>query len=200
MIPPSPPETRTSLILRLPNAADSAAWDELVAIYGPLVFRLAKKQGLQGADAEDIVQEVFTAVSKQVEQWLSQSDRGPFRAWVLRIARNIAINVLTRKPPGGIAQGGSEHQGLANLEDNAGDVSSHFETEYQRQIFRWAAEQVQAAVTETTWQAFHLTHIDQISIDAAASQLGISPGAIYIARSRVMNRLRSLAQQFEVEQ
>ena len=100
-MPLSPPETRASLILRLPNAADSAAWEEVVQVYGPVVFRMARKQGLQGADADDLVQEVFTAVAKQVEQWLWRSDRGPLRAWVLRIARNIAVNAPEKRihPP-----------------------------------------------------------------------------------------------------
>ena len=53
---PSPPETRASLILRLRDAADVAGWDELVAIYGPLVFGMAQRQGLQAADADDVVQ------------------------------------------------------------------------------------------------------------------------------------------------
>ncbi len=56
---PSPPETRASLIVRLRDAADVAAWDEFVATYGPLVYRLALRQGLQAADADDVVQQVF---------------------------------------------------------------------------------------------------------------------------------------------
>src|SRR5688572_21825063 len=86
----SPPDTRASLILRLPNAADVAAWDEFVAVYEPLVFRLALGRGLQPADADDLVQEVFSAVANQVGEWLQRMDRGSFRAWLLRIARNIA--------------------------------------------------------------------------------------------------------------
>ena len=80
---PSPPETRASLILRLPDAADVAAWDQIVAIYGPLVYRMGLRQGLQAADADDLVQEVFTAVARSVSQWLERSDRGKFRAWLL---------------------------------------------------------------------------------------------------------------------
>ena len=62
----SPPETRASLILRLRDAADVAAWDEFMAIYGPLVYRLALRQGLQTADADDVVQQVFTAIAQSV--------------------------------------------------------------------------------------------------------------------------------------
>mgnify|MGYP000405348946 CR=1 FL=1 len=109
---PSPPETRASLILRLPNAADAAAWDEFVLVYGPLVFRVARRQGLQPTDADDLVQEVLSAVAKQVGDWLQRPDRGRFRAWLLRIARNIAVNLLTRKPFGATGVGGDDADGL----------------------------------------------------------------------------------------
>lgn len=63
---PSSSETRVSLILRLRDAADVAAWDEFVAIYGPIVYRMALRQGPQRADADDVVQQVFAAVAQSV--------------------------------------------------------------------------------------------------------------------------------------
>jgi len=62
-----PLETRASLILRLPDASDVVAWDEFVAIYSPLIFRLARRQGLQPTDADDLVQEVLTTVSRSLQ-------------------------------------------------------------------------------------------------------------------------------------
>ena len=195
---PSPPETRASLIVRLRDAADVAAWDEFVAIYGPLVQRLAMRQGLQAADAEDVVQQVFAAVVQSVHQWLERPQQNRFRGWLLTIARNIAIKTLTRRPQGGVGLGGDA--GLNELAAPEGDWSSHFDIEYRREVYRWAAEQVQNTVTPNTWNAFQLTHIDGVSIAEAAEQLGMSVGNIYIARSRVINRLRELAKQFEVSQ
>lgn len=198
---PSPPETRASLILRLKDAADVAAWDEVVAIYGPLVFRMAQRQGLQAADADDVVQDVFAAVAKSVSAWVEQPRRGRFRGWLLGIARNIAINVLTRRPYGGVGHGGDNSiETLAKVPAPPGALSSQFDLEYRREVYRWAAEQVRMSVSRGTWDAFHLTHVEGIPIADAAGQLGISVGSVYIARSRVMNRLRELAKQFEASE
>lgn len=198
---PSPPETRASLIVRLRDAADVAAWDEFVAIYGPLVYRLALRQGLQAADADDVVQQVFAAVAQSVHHWLEKPQRGRFRGWLLTIARNIAIKTLTRKPHGGVGQGGDP--GIVTLNELAArdaDVSSQFDLEFRREVYRWAAEQVRDSVAESTWNAFQLTHIEGVSIADAAKRLNLSVGNIYIARSRVISRLRELAIQFEVSE
>lgn len=198
---PSPPETRASLVLRLRDAADVAAWDEFTAVYGPLVYRLALRQGLQAADADDVVQQVFVAIAQSVHQWLEKPQRGRFRGWLLTIARNISIKTLTRRPRGGVGRGGDP--GLESLQELAapdGDVSSQFDMEYRREVYRWAAEKVRASVASTTWQAFQLTHIEGVSIADAAKRLGMSVGNIYIARSRVISRLRELAKEFEVSE
>jgi RNA polymerase sigma-70 factor (ECF subfamily) len=130
---PSPPETRASLILRLRDAADVAAWDEVVAVYGPLVFRMAQKQGLQPTDAEDAVQEVFAAVARSVDQWTQQSHKGRFRSWLLGITRNIAINILTRRPQGTVGQGGADtHPLLADIPVTDNTLSGQFDLEYRR--------------------------------------------------------------------
>lgn len=197
---PSPPETRASLILRLPNAADVAAWDDFVSIYGPVIFRVARRHGLQPADADDLVQEVFAAVARSVSDWLNRTDRGSFRAWLLTIARNTAVNFLTRRATRPFAgDGGQAERLLDKAAQEAGQLSSEFDLEYRREVFHWAAERVRSTVTEATWEAFRMTHVDEIPIAEASEQLDISVGNIYIARSRVMARLKELVQKFEEE-
>src|SRR3954447_10960297 len=105
---PSLPETRASLILRLPDAADARAWDDFVAVYAPLVYRLARRHGMQPADSDDLVQDVLAAVARSVETWLVRADRGPFRAWLLRIAKNHAMNALTRHKHRPVGTGDSD--------------------------------------------------------------------------------------------
>ncbi len=192
----SPPETRASLILRLQDAADVAAWDEFADVYAPVVFRSARRLGLQAADADDLVQEVLSAVVRSVTDWLGREDRGAFRAWLFRIARNTAINFLTRRKHRPWAEGGNAAAGkLAEIEAT-GDVSSYFDLEYRREVFLRASEIVRRQVSETTWQAFHRTSVLQQPTEQVAKQLGMTLGSVYIARSRVMKRLQQVVETF----
>ena len=194
---PDPLETRASLIRRLPDAADLLAWDEFAAIYAPLVYRLARRKGLQPADADDLTQEVLTAVSRSVDGWLQKTDRGPFRAWLLRIARNTAINFLTRRKHRPLGTGGSDGHRLIADHTAQDAATDDFDTEYECELFRWASIQVREIVTEKTWQAFWQTTMEDRSIAEVAAELKMSVGSAYIARSRVMARLRQLVLQFQ---
>jgi RNA polymerase sigma-70 factor, ECF subfamily len=193
---PTHERTRASLILRLQDAEDIAAWDEFAAIYGPVVFNVARSRGFQAADAENLVQEVFMAVAGSISPWLQRDDRGSFRAWLLRIARNAAVDMITQRATRSLGRDGSGAQvHLANLA--APELSDALDLQYERTIFQWASERVRASVAEHTWQAFWLTSIEELSIEATAAKLKTRPGNIYFARSRVMARIKELVQQYQ---
>ena len=192
--------TRASLILRLQDAEDLAAWDEFAGIYGPVVFNVATGRGFQAADAENLVQEVFMAVAGAISNWLGRDDRGSFRAWLLRIARNAAVDMITQKATRSLGHDGDEAQlHLANLPAPI-ELSSALDLEYERMVFQWAADRVRASVAEHTWQAFWLTSIEEFSVEAAATKLNTRPGNIYVARSRVMARIKELVAKYKDQQ
>ena len=90
---PHVPETHASLILRLPSAHDAEAWREFTSIYEPFVYRFARRGGLQDADAKELVQNVMLAVARAIGRWRHDTDRGKFRTWLFRIARNQLIDL-----------------------------------------------------------------------------------------------------------
>lgn len=193
----SPADTPASLLHRLREDGDVLAWEEIMAVYGPLVLRMALRQGLQQADAEDIVQEVFSAVYNSIEKWLHQPERPRFRRWLLGICRNLSLNAINRKPRGGIGKGGSSGiEELAQISDSPDKLASEFDVEFRRQVYQWAAHRVRQEVSETTWLAFHHSHLEGKSIETVATLLGITASNIYVSRSRVMKRLREMVKKF----
>lgn len=185
------PDTRASLIVRLADAQNTQAWDEFARLYQPVVYRLALRRGFQHADAEELVQEVMLAVARAIEGWVPDEDRGRFRDWLHRIARNLMVNFLTRRKHQVWGTGKSDVQRMLEAKSGAEAAITHmFETEFRREGFRWAARRVQQEVKQSTWQAFWMSAIDDVPINEVARQLGMSVGSVYIARSRVMARLR----------
>jgi RNA polymerase sigma factor (sigma-70 family) len=185
------PVTRRSLIVKLHDRADEAAWKEFVTLYEPLIYRLARRKGLQDADASDLCQDVFRAVSQAIDGWDPDPRRGSFRGWLSRIARNLLINFLTRRPHQLRGSGATSVQDL--LEEQPApdpDTTAYFEAEYRKRLFQWAADEINGEYTPATWAAFWRTAVDGIAPKDVAASLGMSVGAVYIARSRVLSRLR----------
>lgn len=109
-----------------------AAWDEFAAIYGPVVFNVAISRGFQPADADNLVQEVFMAVVSSVSNWLQRDDRGSFRAWLLRIARNAAVDMITQKATRSLGRDGSEARIHLSILPAPCELSSALDLEYER--------------------------------------------------------------------
>jgi RNA polymerase sigma-70 factor (ECF subfamily) len=191
------PDTRESLLLKLRDPEDAAAWQQFVAIYRPAIVRLARRRGLQDADAEDLAQQVMAAVAQAVGEWRKDAARGTFRGWLLKIARNTLINAITRGRRHTGRGGTSVLEQLAQRPAAQDAIDELIEDEHRRAVFRWAAEEVRGEFHEATWLAFWRTTVDGRTTEQAAQELHKSLGSVYAARSRVMRRLQEKIRELE---
>ncbi len=195
------PLTRPSLLVRLKDKRNERAWGEFMEIYEPVVHRLARRGGLQDADAREVVQEVMVAVSGAIARWDPDRNKGSFRAWLARITRNVTVNLLVHRQRNPQAVGGTEMAVcLQQTPDERADAQAvRFDAEYKRQLFRWAAQQIRDDFQETTWQAFWSTCVEGESVRQVANRLKVSSGVVYVSRSRIMARLRTKIQSLTVD-
>lgn len=193
-----PSDTRQSLILRLRDANNEAAWEEFVSIYRPVIIRVAIVRGLQANDAEDVAQQVLVSVSKKIAAWESDPNRGRFRTWLNQVVRNAAVNALTRRTAdrgiGGTDAMQRMHAQLAPTTD-----LEELDIHWRREIFRWAADQIRDEFQTATWEAFWLTAVESLDACEVAKRVGKSVGAVYVARSRVMQRLQEKVRQLRAD-
>jgi RNA polymerase sigma factor (sigma-70 family) len=190
------PTTRLSLLLQLKNGANQAAWEEFVAVYSPVIYRFARGRGLQDADAQDLAQNVLSAVADGIQGFKPDKGRARFRTWLCRIASNQTITMFRRRKPD-TARGGTT--ALAVLERQMRDEATELELNYRREAFRMLARRARMEFEEATWQAFWMTAVEGISVEETARSLGRTVGSIYTARSRIIHRLQEMARAYERE-
>jgi RNA polymerase sigma factor (sigma-70 family) len=192
------PDTRRSLLVRLRESTDDAAWAEFIGIYDPLVYRLARRRGFQDADARDLCQEVLRAVARAIDRWDPDPAKGTFRGWLFKIARNLMLNYLSsqRRHPKGT--GDTDFQMMLEAKPATdSEDSALFDLEYKKIVFHRAADSIRHEFSDSTWQAFWMTGVEDVEVAHVSEQLNISPGAVYIARSRVLARLKERVREIE---
>jgi RNA polymerase sigma-70 factor (ECF subfamily) len=186
------PHTRLSLLVRLRDSADADAWRTFVDVYGPAVFAFARRSGLQAADAADLTQEVCRNVSNAMRSDKYDADRGRFRGWLFTVVRNqlkMFRRSQSRRP-----------RGAELVEDVPDDSAAEtWDLECRRRLFAWACERVKPKVSTATWTAFWRLAVDSASGEVVAKETALSVAAVYLAKSRVLAKLRQVVTDVEDE-
>jgi RNA polymerase sigma-70 factor (ECF subfamily) len=191
------PDTRASLIVRLQSAGEDTAWREFCDVYEAAVHGYARRKGLSDSDAHDVTQDVLTAVFESVGRWQSDGKPASFRRWLFRVTHNTVVNALKQRSRGANATGETwEWEKLATLESPGEFDRSVFDLEFRREAFRWAADRVAAAVSDSTWQAFLRTALEGRPAEEVAGQLGMTVGGVYTAKCRMLSRVKKEVEAF----
>jgi len=183
------PPTRFSLIEKIKDPRDAEAWSEFAEIYYPLVFGICRRKGLQHADATDIAQEVLSRVANAVGNYKHDQPGATFRGWLYRITRNLTVDFFRRQGKDLLAQA-PVHEDLQQIQEPSLEESQEFHFAFRKHLFTVVAKVVQHQVHPQTWTAFWKTEIEHLDVTQASVELSMTRGAIYVARSRVIAKLR----------
>ncbi len=191
------PDTRSTLLVQVRSPENREAWAQFVTLYRPVIYRMARKRGMQDADAQDLVQTVLIRVAGAIDRWEKTDPSIGFRHWLARVAKNAIISALTKSPQDAAA-GGTDIQDLLDEQpDSGGNLEQDLALEYLREQYHRAAAIVKTDVSAETWRAFELSVVDGKPCDEVAELIGKPIGTVYAARSRVMRRLRDQVSQLE---
>lgn len=179
--------TSATLLQRLRQSDDRVAWNQFIELYTPLLLFWARKAGLQGADAEDLVQEVLLALLAELPAFRYDPAKS-FRSWL----RTVTLNRWRNRRRSAGRDRLTLDQQVLDDQAVADPLVNFWETEYRQHLLRIALDRIQAEFQPATWQAYMLTAVEGQPVPEVAEQLNLSVGAVYVARSRVLARLREL--------
>jgi RNA polymerase sigma-70 factor, ECF subfamily len=179
----------SSALLDRVQRQEQSAWERLVSLYSPLVYHWCLRYGLQRADVEEVCQDVFLAVARSIGKFRHGGERDTFRGWLHTITRNKILDHVP--PPGGRGAGGSDAQDrlLQVPVEGPGEPDSNSADRDLGIVYHRAVELIEVEFEPNTRRAFWLVVAGRRAADVAA-ELGMSVGAVYIAKSRILRRLR----------
>lgn len=170
--------------LRSPQ--DDVAWRRFIDLYTPLILRWGSRLGLSGAETEDLAQDVMAKLVVKMAEYEYDAARS-FRSWLKTVSQNQARDFLRRRS--------TQQRLLANvgnqLDDHEPAVDFLSEQEYSDLLIKRAIELMEADFEPTTCKACWMSVVDQKPAAEIAAELGITANAVYLARSKILRRLRS---------
>jgi RNA polymerase sigma-70 factor (ECF subfamily) len=187
-------ETRQSLLLRA-QTGETDAWQDLTDLYHPLILGWLNRQGVPAGDLEDLSQEVLLSVVKHLPGFRHPGHRGAFRCWLRTIVCTRTADYWRAIDAGAQAQGGSgASAALQEIADPGSELNRQWDEEHDRYVLHCLLDLVEEEFEPLTLRAFRRLALDGASGAEAARELGLSVAAVYVAKSRVLQRIRQEAE------
>ncbi len=189
LIPMSPMSndliTHPSLLLRLRNSDDKSAWVEFVQVYGPMVFGYCRIRKLQESDAADVSQEVMIRLAKSMAEFEYKPELGRFRDWLGKVIHRELLRFWEQQKSTSRVQNGEW------ASDEAIDDGAIWIEHFHSEILRKSMANIQCEFSIEAWRAFELSWLENTPVGDVALRLEIPIESVYVAKSRVLKRLRN---------
>jgi len=188
----SPSSGTSRSLLALVQANDPGAWDRFVHLYAPLVYHWCRCWKLPEEDVADVFQEVFQSVVMHVGRFRKAERGDTLRGWLRRITQNKVRDHFRKRVRETRAAGGSSGQERLAQFPDAAELSDDLSADAgaEEGLFARALELLRGEFEPRTWKAFWRVVVDGRSAQEAAESLSMTPGAVRVAKSRVLRRLR----------
>jgi len=184
-------QTPRSLLERLRSDPDAEAWDRLVALYTPWMAQVLQHARIPEPDRDDLQQEVFTTLVRELPRFEHNGRTGAFRSWLRMIVVNrLQMHWRTRRSAEQRIDGRSN---VDELIDPVSELEAFWDREHDRHLTQELLKLVEPSFSQTIWQAFRRQMLDGTRAADVAAELGISVNAVLLAKSRVLQRLRAEA-------
>jgi RNA polymerase sigma-70 factor, ECF subfamily len=187
-------ETRQSLLIRA-QTGEADAWRDLTDLYRPLIIRWLNRQGVPAVELEDLSQDVLLSLVKHLPTFEHSGNRGAFRSWLRTIVCSRTTDYWRASDAGAHARGGSGAvAALQQIADPDSDLNRQWDDEHDRYVLGCLLDLVEQEFEPLTLQAFRRLALDGVSGAEPAQELGLSVAAVYVAKSRVLARIRQEAE------
>ena len=187
--------TRLSLIERLRETTVGRSWDDFARVYDGIILKWLRSQGVSAEDAEDIRQDVMTAVYKEIPKFEHNQRPGAFRCWLRRITSNRMHRFWQKRQRRPAAATGPNLVALAEqLADDNSRVTLAFEAEHNQAILEHLLKDLSERFSEKNLIAFRRVVLDEQPAQEVADQLGMTLGAVRVAQHRILKALKEVGQ------
>jgi RNA polymerase sigma-70 factor (ECF subfamily) len=189
--------TTTQVLEELQSSNDAPAWQKFCGHFHTVVVNFAKHMGLSVPDAEDAAQETMLAFVKAFRDGKYNRDKGHLSDWLFGIAKHVILNFRKRQPLEQLMADKTTGTSFWDMIQDDHNIKLSWETEWRHMVLAKCFEQARREFDPKVFKAFELYALTQTAVDKVAQQLEMSRNAVYIAKCRVLSRLRELDGQFE---
>jgi len=189
--------TSTQALNDLKTSNNQEAWNKFCNHFQPVVANFARHLGLAETDAEDAAQETMLEFLKAFRNEKYDREQGRLCNWLLGVAKRVILNLRGNRPLERLIADKTTGTSFWDMIKDDHGIKHTWDTEWRRMVLTRCLEQARREIDARVFEAFELCALSEMPVDEVAQRLGMSRNAVYIAKSRVLSRLRQLEGQFE---
>lgn len=180
-------KTSLTLLERLQQGDREDAWELFVAIYKPLIAKYLTRIRLSSSDVDDLIQECFAELLTSISSFKHNGQPGAFRRWLRVVVSRRAQRLFAKRTAQPVS-----HERLEQMAELDQSFETYWDAEHNRHVIEQLLNYIRPEFTKTTWLAFQMHVIEDLTADETALHLGCTKNVVSISKSRVLRRLRQV--------